>query len=184
MILSGVMSEVNRGNRTATKTKEPDRSRHVREAVRALRTGLGETQPQFANRLEVGIATAVRYELSLAPHGRMLAKLAEIARTNKFPDQAKVFRAALREELGLITLGDLRDPSQEIRRNPVKPPCRPEDLPKVYSEYVKYLTRGGFQTITSVELRFRTSDGKGHVVDVALPEQSPRSLETQRPPNG
>ena len=76
------------------------------------------------------MATAVRYELSLAPHGRMLVKLAKIAQKNNFPQIARVFISALSEELGLIALGDLHDPG--IRRNPVKGPCLPEELPQVY----------------------------------------------------
>lgn len=151
-------------------SRTPDASRDVREAVRALRTGLGETQPQFAARLEVGIATAVRYELSRAPHGRMLAKLAEIARENRFPDQAQVFRTALTKELGLIRLDTLGGPVRGVRTNPVEPPCRPEELPQVYAEYVRRLTSGGFRTIRAIELHFHTSDGKSRVVDVALPE--------------
>jgi hypothetical protein len=126
------------------------------------------TQPQFADLLEVGMATAVRYELSLAPHGRMLVKLAKIAQKNNFPQIAQVFLSALSEELGVVTLRDLHDPG--IRRNPVKPPCRPEDLPQVYWDYVRSLTRRGFRTIRAIQLRFYASDGREYVADVALPQ--------------
>ena len=40
----------------------------------------------------------------------------------------------------------------------------------MYADYVKWVTRRGFKTITSIGLYFHASDGKSYVADVALPE--------------
>jgi hypothetical protein len=104
----------------------------------------------------------------------MLVKLARVAYENKFPDQARVFESALREDLGMgkigLPIGNLHVYPREVRKNPRHPPCRPEELPQVYAEYVSSLTRSGIHAIISIGLCFEMSDGKRIVADVALPE--------------
>jgi len=139
----------------------------VRKAVRALRTSLKETQQTFSKRLAVGIATAVRYELTLAPHGRMLAKLARIAEEEGFPTQAEVFRDALNQELGLIATANVAIPARRLNLWQL---YQPEDLPKAYARYVKHIARQG-RSITAVRLEFDCSDGKTYAADVATPKQ-------------
>jgi hypothetical protein len=104
----------------------------------------------------------------------MLVKLAQIAQENRFLEQAHVFENALRDELGIVaignTIGHLSIPHSERRKNPRHPPCRPEELEQVYAEYVKWITRSGIHEITSIGLYFERSDGVRIVADVALPE--------------
>jgi hypothetical protein len=105
----------------------------------------------------------------------MLVRLAQIAQGNGFPEQARVFESALRDELGIVGIGDtighLRNPHPERRKNPHPPHLlRPEELPQAYAEYVKSITRSGIHTITSIGLYFERSDGIRVVADVALPE--------------
>jgi hypothetical protein len=49
---------------------------------------------EFAKRLGFGIATVVRYELSRAPKGKALAKLAQVAAESGFERYAAIFRQA------------------------------------------------------------------------------------------
>jgi transcriptional regulator with XRE-family HTH domain len=157
----------------STSTISPVR---VREAVKALRTGLKETQQAFSKRLGVGIATAVRYELSLAPHGRMLAKLAQIAVKEGFQTQAKVFRDALNQELGLISTAMLGNGVDSLmvqgrRENPPRT-YKPEQLPEVYDKFTKRISRVIGRSVTAVHLVFYGSDGTNYIADVAVPRQS------------
>jgi transcriptional regulator with XRE-family HTH domain len=76
------------------------------ETVRRLRVGLGDTQQQFANRLQLAISTVVRYELSRPPRGKALAQLKRVATDNGLDECAKVFHDAL--------LDDVRDDLKEV----------------------------------------------------------------------
>ena len=72
----------------------------VCQAVRSLREKLGDTQQQFATRLNMAISTVVRYELTRAPQGEVLVKFMNLAAGNGADDLAEVFRGALSEQLG------------------------------------------------------------------------------------
>jgi transcriptional regulator with XRE-family HTH domain len=72
----------------------------IPEAVKVLRTRLGDTQQQFAQRLEVAISTAVRYESTRAPQKQALAKLYSLAVGNRMYDVADMFRAAMLGQVG------------------------------------------------------------------------------------
>jgi transcriptional regulator with XRE-family HTH domain len=76
-------------------------------AVRKLRTTLGDTQPQFAERLGVALPTVVRYEHSRRPRGKAVVAMQEIAAAHGLDDLASQFRSALSDELG-APAGDLR----------------------------------------------------------------------------
>ena len=68
--------------------------------VRKLRHAIDDTQQEFAHRLGLSIATAVRYEHNRPPRGKALAKLAEVAAAHGLDEYAAVFRRALSNELG------------------------------------------------------------------------------------
>lgn len=68
-------------------------------AVRELRKSLGDTQQQFANRLNLAISTVVRYELSRPPKGMMLGMFERLAAKNGRQDLAQVFQHALVAEV-------------------------------------------------------------------------------------
>ncbi len=72
----------------------------VTAAVKKLRLALRDSQQSFASRLEIGIATVVRYEHNRPPSGRYLVKLEQLARENGYEEYAAVFREALGTELG------------------------------------------------------------------------------------
>jgi len=64
----------------AKKTKAP-----LCDAVRKLRTALGESQQAFAYRMKTAIRTIARYEASTPPKGKALAELFWVAAdTGKF----------------------------------------------------------------------------------------------------
>jgi transcriptional regulator with XRE-family HTH domain len=71
----------------------------VTEAVRSLRQRLGDTQQQFATRLNLAISTVVRYELSRPPRGKHLAQFERLATEHGLDEVATVFRVALNLEL-------------------------------------------------------------------------------------
>lgn len=79
----------------------------IHEAVRALRLALGDTQQQFAQRLNMAISTVVRYELTRPPKGKVLARFDALAREIERPELAYVFAKALAEELGTPPPPDL-----------------------------------------------------------------------------
>jgi len=144
-------------------------SLRVRRAVRELRFRVGETRQQFADRLSIGIATVNRYELTSSPHGRMLVKLARIAEENRLPVLAQIFDRALNEELGLPPRTDLPAGRPRLtRQNPVRPPCRLEEVAQRYSELKRSITGRGFQ-ITAIQLHVFSSEGREYVEDLALP---------------
>jgi transcriptional regulator with XRE-family HTH domain len=72
----------------------------VSEAVKALRLALGDTQQQFAARLNLAISTVVRYELTRPPSGPTLAHFMQLADRNGRTDLASIFQEALSGELG------------------------------------------------------------------------------------
>jgi transcriptional regulator with XRE-family HTH domain len=66
-----------------------NRKRHpLSEAVIELRTSLGDTQQQFAERLHTALSTVARYETSRPPAGGMLLRLAVIAEQRAIGRQA------------------------------------------------------------------------------------------------
>lgn len=77
----------------------------LRRVVRELRLAMGHTQQSFANFLGLSIATVVRYEISRAPKGRALAKLAKVAEEAGLHDIARRLHEALAEQLGRPDLG-------------------------------------------------------------------------------
>jgi transcriptional regulator with XRE-family HTH domain len=70
------------------------------EAVRDLRSALGETQQTFASRMKTAIRTVARWETTRPPSGASLAQLERLAATKGLEDLTAVFRAALADELG------------------------------------------------------------------------------------
>lgn len=74
----------------------------IKTAVRELRKSLGDTQQQFANRLNLAISTVVRYELSREPKGAVLIQFHQLAVKNNLTELAKVFWDAGAEEVGRL----------------------------------------------------------------------------------
>jgi transcriptional regulator with XRE-family HTH domain len=88
------------------------------EAVRALRLALGDTQQQFANRLEMAISTVVRYESTRAPRGEALSKLYHLAVEKGYLRVASMFEMALLAEMGRpVTLARVIDLSLRALKN-------------------------------------------------------------------
>lgn len=69
-------------------------------AVREVRLALGDTQQQFAGRLNMAISTVVRYELTRAPKGEVLVRFMTLAESIGRADLAEIFRGAISAELG------------------------------------------------------------------------------------
>ena len=81
----------------AKKTKDP-----LCDAVRKLRTALGESQQAFAYRMKTAIRTIARYEASTPPKGKALAELFWVAADTGNAELANVFRGALVGEIGVV----------------------------------------------------------------------------------
>lgn len=64
------------------------------EAIKELRTHLGESQQEFSNRLGVVVRTVARYELEKPPRTDALLNLAAVAEAAGRNDLATVFRRA------------------------------------------------------------------------------------------
>lgn len=80
----------------------PSRKPHpLNKAVKDLRLALGDTQQQFAHRLDLAISTVVRYELTRPPKGKALAQLEKLAADQGLTELVSVFSRALNDELGL-----------------------------------------------------------------------------------
>jgi transcriptional regulator with XRE-family HTH domain len=62
------------------------------EAIRRFRLTFGETQQEFADRTGLSIGTIARYETSAPPSVVALKRLSELARENKLPKYAAIFR--------------------------------------------------------------------------------------------
>lgn len=75
--------------------------RRACDAIRALRVHLGDTQEQFAARLDLQRSTVARYELSRVPRGKFLARLEEVAHANAAYELAETFRQAMESEFAL-----------------------------------------------------------------------------------
>jgi transcriptional regulator with XRE-family HTH domain len=84
--------------KTETQQKDP-----VSEAVRDLRTALGESQQAFAYRMKTAIRTIARYETVRPPKGKALAEFARVADETGSGRTAKVFREALMAELPAVS---------------------------------------------------------------------------------
>jgi transcriptional regulator with XRE-family HTH domain len=78
------------------------RTNNLNRSVRAMRHALGDSQQRFAQRLDLGIATVVRYERNRAPRGKALARLRRLAEENNLPRYAQLFGDALATELGPV----------------------------------------------------------------------------------
>lgn len=79
--------------------KGPDKNT-VSAAVRQLREELGETQQQFALRMQTAIRTIARYETTRPPKGKVLRQLEVLALEARQLELAGIFRMALAEEIG------------------------------------------------------------------------------------
>ncbi len=90
------------------------------EAVKALRSHLGESQQAFSNRLGLSMATIVKYEAGREPTGRALAALAHTAAEAGQHDLAYLFARALLKELGLerLQLGIFSAPAKPTEESP------------------------------------------------------------------
>src|SRR5258705_11906762 len=82
-----------------SKGEKESQSFTVPAAVRALRKSLGESQQQFAYRMDAAIRTLARYETTRPPKGKTLAHLKRIAMENGREDLAEVFAEGLAKEL-------------------------------------------------------------------------------------
>lgn len=82
--------------------KKTKKTKDLCEAVRKLRTALGESQQAFAYRMKTAIRTVARYETSTPPKGKALAELFWVASDTGNADLANVFRAALVGEIGVV----------------------------------------------------------------------------------
>ena len=71
------------------------------EAVRNLRTALGESQQAFAYRMKTAIRTIARYETNAPPKGKALAELFWAATETGNQEIARVFQEALTAEIGV-----------------------------------------------------------------------------------
>jgi transcriptional regulator with XRE-family HTH domain len=69
-------------------------------SVIELRKALGETQQEFAARLDTAITTIARYETSRTPSGEVLVQFMTLALAHGKDDLAELFRAALSDQLG------------------------------------------------------------------------------------
>ena len=66
--------------------------------VRQLRQSVGETQEQFARRLDASVVTIARYETNFRPRKSMLRRLADLARDRGLADMTAVFEFELGDE--------------------------------------------------------------------------------------
>jgi transcriptional regulator with XRE-family HTH domain len=66
----------------------------ISEAVRELRTALGETQQQFAHRMKTAIRTIARWETIQPPQGETLNQMAILARRSGLSALAGKFERA------------------------------------------------------------------------------------------
>lgn len=82
------------------KTEEQQPKNPVGQAVRELRTALGESQQAFAYRMKTAIRTIARYETVRPPKGRALAELQQVATDTGHQKLANIFNDALIAELG------------------------------------------------------------------------------------
>jgi transcriptional regulator with XRE-family HTH domain len=83
--------------------------------VRKLRKALGDTQPQFAERLGLSMPTVVRYEHNRRPRGKALVTLEQTAAANGLDEFASVFRNALTDELGAPA--NIRTPHIQVKND-------------------------------------------------------------------
>jgi transcriptional regulator with XRE-family HTH domain len=98
------MTRANPTGRTAIR-KRPDKNT-VSAAVRQLREELGESQQQFALRMQTAIRTIARYETVRPPKGKVLRQLEVLALEARQLELAGIFRMALAEEMGIVPLFD------------------------------------------------------------------------------
>lgn len=82
------------------KADEQHQKDPVSQAVRDLRTALGESQQAFAYRMKSAIRTVARYETVRPPKGRALAELQQVATDTGHHKLATIFKDALIAELG------------------------------------------------------------------------------------
>lgn len=84
----------------------------IGELVRKLRLALGETQQDFAQRLQTAIRTVARWEAGHSPNNRAVAQLERVAREHGLADLADGFRAGLSKSIGtrltLVAESDLK----------------------------------------------------------------------------
>ena len=126
------------GDRLAAVTRE---EKQVADAIRALRTEIGESQQRFSDRIGVVVRTVARYEVQKPPTGDMLAKLAALADEVGRPDLRVVFTNAFWREL-----------NEEIERK------LQIEVPRLHSHYkaLLWLTlNGGQRSQTRVDNFFR-----------------------------
>jgi transcriptional regulator with XRE-family HTH domain len=72
----------------------------ISDLVRKLRLGLGDTQQDFAQRLQTAIRTVARWEAGHWPNNRTVAQLEQLARVHGFTDLADGFRTGLSKAIG------------------------------------------------------------------------------------
>jgi transcriptional regulator with XRE-family HTH domain len=80
--------------------------------IRKLRQALGESQQQFAHRLNMAIRTIARYETVRPPRGLALVQLQRTAEAHGLDEYAAVFRRAAAAAVGVepdLTSEQFRD---------------------------------------------------------------------------
>ena len=73
----------------------------ISEAVRKLRTELGESQQAFAYRLQSAVRTIARWETVRPPRGAELGRFYHLAINHKYAELADVFARAMELELDM-----------------------------------------------------------------------------------
>lgn len=74
----------------------------VSRAIAALRRHLNESQEQFAHRCKLKVETIAQWEDGKPPRGRMLARLARLARVVGANGPAEIFNGALNRQRAML----------------------------------------------------------------------------------
>jgi transcriptional regulator with XRE-family HTH domain len=82
-------------------------------ALTALRESLGDTQQQFAVRLNTSVVTVARWETSHEPTAKTLERLLKLAKKHRHAESTKIFETALSRETDWRSIerriGQIRD---------------------------------------------------------------------------
>jgi len=141
--------------------REDKLAKSVSDAVRKLRKELGESQQQFAYRMQTAIRTVARYETVRPPKGKVLKQLELMATENKLLHLAEVFRRALDQELGVRN-------AEKTRIQSLAKLYERDQIIVAFDGYLKAINAEGC-TLNAVRLEFDASDGATYVADIAPP---------------
>lgn len=88
----------------------------VSHAARSLRHVIGDTQQQFANRLQLSISSVVRYEAGSVPEPHILMRLIGEAHKHSLTDLADVLQGSLTQQIGAVALESVQGIQMDILR--------------------------------------------------------------------